>query len=125
MLETLIAFATVLLSTAGGVGAAFVIARWEVRNTFAQHDATVRDMLERSRINMAAAEDAINVGAERVARERARIEQVERRRAPAAAPDRPYSDPASYKRFLQRGGRRDRDFEAMTQTPNTVGAPNG
>jgi hypothetical protein len=118
--------ATLLLALAGAGLIAWWRAREEVRNSFAQHDREARDILERARLSLATAQEAIAESAERAARERARVEQAERR---AKVREEQHEQPRAwsardYKRHLERGGRRDRSFE-QTLTKPAPGEVNG
>jgi len=115
--------ATLVLALISAVAVAWLRAREEVHNSFAQARREVGDLLERARLDMAAAHEALEGAADRAARERARVEQAERRAGggrPLSAPARPYADSRSYARFLARGGARDRAFE---QSLGWQGAP--
>lgn len=115
--------ATLLLALAGSGVVAWWRGREEVRNCFAQQRSEVADLLNRAELAMATARESIEESADRAARERARIEQTERRRVarePAAPPPPLFATPAAYKRHLERGGKRDRSFEATL-----MGATNG
>jgi hypothetical protein len=112
-MDVLALAATVLLCLAASGVIAWWRAREEVRNGFAQARSEVADLLERARLSLATAQESIDASAERAARERARVEQAERRATarPASAPARPYANAQGYKRHLARGGARDHDFE--------------
>jgi len=112
--SALLAIATLVLSVMAAAAVAWVRAREEVRNSFAHARSEVSDLLERARLDMAAAHEALESAADRAARERARVEQAERRANGThvrSAPRTPYVDAGTYKKFLARGGARDRAFE--------------
>lgn len=99
-----------------GVGAlvAWAGVRWHVSNSFATEREQVRAVLARARIDLEEAGQELEKWSARGARERARVEQAERRgKAPngeiAASPS--FSGAGDYKRHLQRGGARDREYE--------------
>jgi len=100
-------------------------AREEVRNSFARERDEVASILERAHVSLTTAREAIDESADRSARARARVEQAERRQLARDAAEAPAASPrftaATYKRHLERHGKRDRSFEA-TLTP---GASNG
>jgi hypothetical protein len=108
---------TFVASVAAAVLAAWLRAREEVRNALPQHRSEVEDLLGRARLSIESAHAAMSDEADRVARERARVEQAERRAARRVAENAPqarasFVDAASYKRHLARGGKRDLAFEA-------------
>jgi HD superfamily phosphodiesterase len=120
--------ATLLLAVSAAVVVAWLRASQEVNNGFAQQRREVGELLERARLDMVAAHEALEGAADRAARERARIEQAERRAGggrPMSAPARPYSDSRSYAKFLARGGARDRAFEQSLGWQGAAAAKEG
>lgn len=114
LITLLLDVAVLLLALSGAALVAWWRAREEVRNSFAQAHNAMADMLERARISLSTAQEAIDESAARASRERARVEQAERRAAAREAPPAPAPrqfDARSYKRHLERGGRRDPNFE--------------
>lgn len=108
---------TFVASVVAAVLAAWLRAREEVRNALPQHRGEVEDLLGRARLSIESAHAAMSDEADRVARERARVEQVERRAARRVGENAlqaraSFVDAASYKRHLARGGKRDLEFEA-------------
>lgn len=74
----------------------------------------MRGLLERARLDLGAANDQLEAWAERGSRERARVEQAERRAAGGPVNPSPpvgFSDARSYQRHLERGGARAPEFE--------------
>jgi hypothetical protein len=116
----------VLLVIAAAISAAVAwpVAVYQVRNSFASAHERMRALLAQSRIDLEEASDQLQRWSDRGGRERARIEQAERRadrKNPAAAePAEPtFADLKDYQRHLNRGGKRDRQYEgAMGFTVN-------
>lgn len=105
----------VLLGAAAGAASGWACTRWTVSNSFATEREQVRAVLARARIDLEEAGSELEKWSQRGARERARVEQSERRakgtpNGAAAAPS--FPDVRSYHRHLTRGGARSPEFES-------------
>jgi hypothetical protein len=105
--------AAIVAGALSGVLAAWAYCALSLRNSLQTERETMRGLLERARLDLTTANDQLEQWSERGARERARVEQSERRmKGPAQPPtQRPFADARSYQRHLERGGSRDVAFE--------------
>jgi len=98
----------------GGALAAWAYHAVSLRNSFATEREQMRAILARARIDLEEAASEVEKWSGRGARERARVEQSERRAKPNGGnpPSLAFADARSYHKHLNKGGARDRDFEA-------------
>lgn len=101
--------------TLAGGAAAWLGIKLALQNSFATEREQVRGLLARARIDLEEAASELEKWSQRGARERARVEQSERRGKANGVPsaDSPhFPDVRSYQRHLVKGGARDLDVEA-------------